>query len=368
MEHPSVVSPLVPRTVLAVSVFLSSLLVHVVTCLKDSESVLAIDLARPVTSHDERVAIWVRVFNLCAGGVAACAVLFSTKPSLMYSAFLLGITLQVAALLAASFYLARTRSDQASLSSSRWVESESPSIVHIISARLHVVHAAVILSCVGVFVWLAPRLPARVPLHWDMSGQADRHGNPRDLWVFFKVIIMNTALLMLVLWAIAKERWVISDDQSSENNTRAQELQLARRQVLARMMERTIVGVDVGLCVLWIGLAVSVSQVVELPVGAVVLVGSLLVLSLSYIPVLVGLPEVRRIQSELTPILGDSAAGTDSSGWKWGGMVYYAPNDPAIVVPKRVGIGQTLNMARPASWLIFAGLPVLIVLWFQFDI
>lgn len=50
---------------------------------------------------------------------------------------------------------------------------------------------------------------------------------------------------------------------------------------------------------------------------------------------------------------------------KWiAGVFYYAPEDPAVWVEKRVGIGYTLNMAhRSARWILFLllGLPVLVI-------
>ena len=37
--------------------------------------------------------------------------------------------------------------------------------------------------------------------------------------------------------------------------------------------------------------------------------------------------------------------------WKWR-IMYNNPNDPAIWVEKRVGIGWTLNFAHKESWVI----------------
>jgi uncharacterized membrane protein len=39
------------------------------------------------------------------------------------------------------------------------------------------------------------------------------------------------------------------------------------------------------------------------------------------------------------------------SCWKWG-SVYYNPEDPAIVVPLRTGMGQSFNCARPSVWVV----------------
>lgn len=48
----------------------------------------------------------------------------------------------------------------------------------------------------------------------------------------------------------------------------------------------------------------------------------------------------------------------DDSFWKWG-MFYVNPNDPAIFVEKRFGIGTTVNFAKWQAWAFIIGLLVL---------
>lgn len=50
-------------------------------------------------------------------------------------------------------------------------------------------------------------------------------------------------------------------------------------------------------------------------------------------------------------VIGDR---TEDRYWKWGGLVYSNPNDPAVWVEKRIGIGWTTNMARWQSWVWLA--------------
>jgi uncharacterized membrane protein len=45
----------------------------------------------------------------------------------------------------------------------------------------------------------------------------------------------------------------------------------------------------------------------------------------------------------------------DERYWKAGGT-YYNPGDPALFVDKRYGVGWTLNMARPLSWVMLGGI------------
>ena len=47
--------------------------------------------------------------------------------------------------------------------------------------------------------------------------------------------------------------------------------------------------------------------------------------------------------------------------WKWG-IFYVNPDDPAIIVPKRYGIGYTLNFGNRWSWAALALILVAIIL------
>ena len=45
----------------------------------------------------------------------------------------------------------------------------------------------------------------------------------------------------------------------------------------------------------------------------------------------------------------------DDRYWKLG-CIYFNPDDPSLMVEKRFGVGWTMNMARPAAWMILAGI------------
>jgi uncharacterized membrane protein len=46
----------------------------------------------------------------------------------------------------------------------------------------------------------------------------------------------------------------------------------------------------------------------------------------------------------------------------WRGIFYWNPADRALIVPKRFGIGYTLNFANPWSWVVLSGILAGIVL------
>ena len=53
---------------------------------------------------------------------------------------------------------------------------------------------------------------------------------------------------------------------------------------------------------------------------------------------------------------------TPDSSWIWGGMFYYNPEDPALLVEKRFGIGYTFNMANRISWGFFVMVALVVLL------
>lgn len=44
----------------------------------------------------------------------------------------------------------------------------------------------------------------------------------------------------------------------------------------------------------------------------------------------------------------------------WRGLLYVNREDPALFVPKRVGIGWAVNFGNPYSWLVLVGLVVVV--------
>jgi uncharacterized membrane protein len=49
---------------------------------------------------------------------------------------------------------------------------------------------------------------------------------------------------------------------------------------------------------------------------------------------------------------------------KWG-LIYYNPDDPALIVEKRIGIGWTLNLGNRWSWffsIMVLSIPLILLL------
>jgi Family of unknown function (DUF5808) len=63
-------------------------------------------------------------------------------------------------------------------------------------------------------------------------------------------------------------------------------------------------------------------------------------------------------------LLGLGRTGRRPPDAAWKGSLYSNPSDPALLVPKRFGIGYTLNFGNPWSWAVLAFVLAIVVVPF----
>ena len=227
------------------------------------------------------------------------------------------------------------------------------------SAFWQVANLALIISTSAAFLWLLPLLPDRIPVRLDFYGRPVNWGSPEELWGLGAIMVFITVTMWVSFVALARERVALSPEEPDAHL----ELHRARRLLLARMLELTMVGVNVTLASVWLGLCTIGLPDFHVPPMLVACVINLATLFTVVGPMAYFIPRLIRVQDALRALGGSEVLGTRARGWRFGGLIYFAPDDPALFVPKKVGLGQTLNMARPAAWLILGSLiatPILI--------
>jgi uncharacterized membrane protein len=227
---------------------------------------------------------------------------------------------------------------------------ETPRVSSYVSTPLELAHVSLIaLSCSGF--WLVrSRLPDRVPMHFDLQGNVNRWGSPDELWMMLGLMLFNLLLLWGITFGVARERWALP----SENAEAYVAAQRRRRALIVRMVETLMLFVNASMAATWLGIAVG-SLPGHAGVIGICVIASLVLTTLGVVGSLAGfIGPLVRVQGEIKRLGGSAVLGTHATGWRWGGIVYYAPADPALFVPKRFGIGQTLNFARPAAWILLA--------------
>ena len=222
-----------------------------------------------------------------------------------------------------------------------------PGPLAFISWPLQVANFAVAIGSAIAFAVLQGWMPPRVPLHHGPRGEIDRWGPPSELWGVAVLPALMLLLPWLLTWVVSAERWALPTDNPEPYG----DLELRRRKLLVRFGERLALVLTLGFCGFWLtigwpGWGFGVAMVFILASSGPFLIALLV----WHGRALAGIDRQRR------ELAGSTALGTHADGWKLGGLVYFAPDDPAIIVPKLVGIGSTVNFARPSVLLLMAAL------------
>jgi uncharacterized membrane protein len=175
---------------------------------------------------------------------------------------------------------------------------------------------------------LLPSLPAMVPTHFDALGHANGWTPKASLpWVIFGI--------PLLIWAITTLTGIFMASRQEDP---------AKARAIAMQPLRGLLGVGLALTMGASLLAPTHGPtVVFLGLGGLL---ALLVLGIILMVKAFGHVEIDPAERAL---------------YRWG-IFYVNPADQRIFVPKRIGVGWTLNFGRPASFLvmILLLLPVLL--------
>jgi uncharacterized membrane protein len=219
------------------------------------------------------------------------------------------------------------------------------------------------------------RIPERFPIHWGATGQADGWGDRSFQGVFGMLVIGATCLLLLELIMFLCTIGM-SRRGTAAKGSRSGDLSwmvLATRWLV--LGTEYFIALLIGVLGGYIPLHVRSG---EMPAFMLIFIfGSIALLFVGmgfFLAWMMREKSKMRKAEELATAAGsptDAPKGdrTEDKYWRCGGMFYYNPNDPAIWVENRIGLGWTTNMARPAAWAIFGAvfslnlLFVLVMLW-----
>jgi uncharacterized membrane protein len=202
-------------------------------------------------------------------------------------------------------------------------------------------------------VWLRlhwTQIPEKFPVHWGMSGQPNGWAS-RSLAGVYGTLVLGLAIcagLFLFNYGVA----VFS--RRIRANGAAGERELRFRYIMLCIM----LGSEffVAFICSWVSL-LALRSGQAMPNPAVVLLGNLaLVIAITFILIRTGQggTKLGRSSSSWIPSVAEPSPIGDrtlDSHWK-AGMFYVNSEDPAIMVEARFGIGYTLNLGRPLSWVI----------------
>ncbi len=197
-------------------------------------------------------------------------------------------------------------------------------------------------------------LPARVPVHWNLAGEADRFVEKTPAAVFTPIATaaVMCGLMMLTAIGLLRSRRVRATGAAAPG-----EASFRRITTIVLLVAELLIALSVsraGLREIFPSSGLDRGLIVMTTCGLAV-VAFLVVLM-----VRLGQGGSRR-----APLpAGEAPVGdrTPDSAWILG-MIYVNHDDPALFVEKRFGVGYTLNFGHPLAWVLMGllvGIPVLL--------
>jgi uncharacterized membrane protein len=214
---------------------------------------------------------------------------------------------------------------------------------------------AIIAATAVILILAYPTAPAIIPIHWDVNDVANGFAT-KSIGSFFLPVWLQLVLYVLLSALTRMFRLGRVGSAAGAGS-------MAWRQAQARLL--FLIKTAVILMMGSIAVVTTLSSV-QGNAPSLLLLGGPLVMIIVILGA-VSFVYVRSGQSGWrTAADGTSAPGDGTPDANWiGGIIYYNRNDPALLVERRMGMGMTLNMAHPLSWVILlatVALPVGIII------
>ena len=209
-----------------------------------------------------------------------------------------------------------------------------------------------------------PQLPERMPVHWNPSGEPDRWARKSFMTVFFLPTLgVYLHAFFLVLKHDITHAKMTLPAAHTEEFLRGKERYLSANLRLIDWARASVALLFFDITLLMLVTTVNESsRYASLVNVAVWVTAAGMIAGIAYY-----ILRMKRINDRLRRVAGEwyVQRPADERHWRHGGLTYYNPEDPALVVEKLVGYGYTLNMAHRGVWtraLLLSGVP-LFVLW-----
>lgn len=187
-------------------------------------------------------------------------------------------------------------------------------------------------------------IPARFPIHWGFDNKPNGWATRSVAGVYAPLAIDAAVCLMMLFfnWQIAR---------NSRGST-----------AMRKLIMRVVLALSYLIAALfaWLTVALPLGYGAPSPMRLGIIMGAL--------AIIVGVVVVYGLRAKVDPEPGTGRAtspqsvglGDNTADRNWiGGLFYFNPDDPAIFVEKRIGIGFDLNFGNPGAW-VFLGFLVLI--------
>lgn len=237
------------------------------------------------------------------------------------------------------------------------------------SILLEIATILMVVAPTVALIYYYPALPERIPVHWGFNGEPDRWARKTFSAVFFLPVLAGymQSWFLLLKYDMVHAKMTLPAAQAEIHLKYKEQMMTASM----RLMDwaRGTCALLLGIVSLFILLTTLEPLRHLMPYASAGMWAGLAMLFIS------GGYYVYRlmvINNELEEATGETDARRESEEEKWsgGGMFYYNPDDPALIVEKKDGLGYTYNFAGKGIRLrlMFLGVVPLLVLWALLDL
>lgn len=225
---------------------------------------------------------------------------------------------------------------------------------HAISLWWNLLYIPIIAACVAIPLLGYDRIPDIIPMHMDFAGVVSDTAEKSIVAVLMPALIN----LFLAICLVGSHAGIIFSKRAVNPSAPATSAyaygMFARAWSIATLIMGLVLTIAIGATMLpcFFGIipiqtAVTILLIVLIPIA----IGAF---AISIVYGQAGSRLFARMQDS------DEMLFDDDEHWK-AGIFYFNKDDPSIFLPERFGIGWTVNLARPATWLIFLGLIALVI-------
>lgn len=225
-----------------------------------------------------------------------------------------------------------------------------------ISPLWFLLYFAVIVVTVGLGLYMYDIMPDKVPMQYNMNGEVTRWADKSYKLLLFGPLmqVFITMLMAFAYWTIGKAKQQVDVAHPMRS--------IEQNRIFRYSWSAFTVFSGLAMIILFGFMQISILGIVKKPwlITAVPMVIALsIIISAIILSITTGQggSKISVESDEFNNVVNRD----DDRHWKFG-IFYYNPDDPALFVEKRFGIGWTNNFARPLSWIIIIGLVVILIL------
>lgn len=216
------------------------------------------------------------------------------------------------------------------------------------SLAWNVVYVPIVLITLAIGLALYPSTPDLVPTHFDFAGNVNQWTPKGPALIAFPLLFEAFMAACFIF-----SHWMTIRSKKDIDPVRPAISAYAYGAFARAECILLLVGGSVLTAVLGIVMILMMTEILSMLVTMVLIIVATLIFVGATIVVSVvygqsGSRLVKRLE-ENSDIIADS-----DEHWK-AGIFYWNNDDASLILPKRFGVGWTMNWARPAAWLIVGG-------------